>query len=179
MLADYVPLGFALFASLLWAGWWVSRRHGPAVMAAALWAPVGVLAAAAVRQPLEHLVTARQAHPQSPHIIGVFQRSGDLSLPSDHAAMAGAAVAGLFLVRRPLGALAVAVIGLMCLGHFGSGVDDAREVVAGLVLGVVVSLTGFAIAKAPLVRLITLTRSTWLRPLLGAGSGTARGKKAT
>jgi membrane-associated phospholipid phosphatase len=177
VLADYVPLGFALLASLFWAGWWVSRRHGPAVMAAALWAPVGVLVAAALREPLEHLVTARQAHP-APHLIGVFQRSGDLSLPSDHAAMAGAAVAGLLLVRRPLGALAGAVVALMCLGHFASGVDDAREVVAGMVLGIVVSLAGFAIAKAPLVHLITLTRSTRLRPLLGAGSGTVRGKKA-
>jgi hypothetical protein len=179
VLADYVPLGFALFASLLWAGWWVSRRHGPAVMAAALWAPVGVLAAAAVREPLEHLVVARQAHPAGSHLMGAFQRSGDLSLPSDHAAMAGAAVAGLLLVRRPLGALAVAVVALMYLGHLESGVDDAQEVVAGLVLGVVVSLAGFAIAKAPLVRLITLARSTRLRPLLGPGSGTVRGKKAT
>jgi undecaprenyl-diphosphatase len=42
----YANYGIVVFAALMLAGWWSARRQGnPARMAAAVWAPLGMLAA--------------------------------------------------------------------------------------------------------------------------------------
>ncbi|TVT26308.1 UDP-diphosphatase, partial [Amycolatopsis rhizosphaerae] len=53
----YATYGIALFAALLLAGWWSARRRAdPARMAAALWAPLGMLLALGLNQPLSAAV---------------------------------------------------------------------------------------------------------------------------
>ena len=53
VVAGYANNGILVFAALMIAGWWVARKSsGPAAMAAALWTPLGVLAALVVYDPI-------------------------------------------------------------------------------------------------------------------------------
>ena len=57
----YANDGVGLFAILLLVGWFLARRHADTrLMAHALLAPVGVLLAVGVNQPIVHAVNARQ-----------------------------------------------------------------------------------------------------------------------
>lgn len=49
----YTTYGVVLFAALLLGGWWLARRQAdPGVMAAAVWAPIGVVLAVGINQPI-------------------------------------------------------------------------------------------------------------------------------
>ncbi|AEV81223.1 UDP-diphosphatase [Actinoplanes sp. SE50] len=165
VLAGYAVYGVGLFALLLLAGWWRARQRGRG-MPAALWAPLGVLLAVAVNQP----IVAAFAEPRPyTHLTGVLvlvTRSTDPSFPSDHATMAGAAVAGLWLVERRLGLLAGAAALVMCFARVYVGAHYPRDVLAGLIVGAVVAVAGYWLAAPLLRRLLTWARSTPLRPLI-------------
>src|ERR1700737_2109239 len=110
--------GFLQFAVLLLVGWWVARRHGPVVMAAALWAPVGVLVATAIGRAISPAVGWPLPSSQSlPHILALIHPRADTTSPSTHATLAGAVAAGLFLVRRALGVIAGVAALLMGLAR--------------------------------------------------------------
>lgn len=165
VLAGYAVYGVALFAVLLLVGWWRARQRGRG-MAAALWAPLGVLLAVAVNQP----IVAAFAEPRPyTHLAGVLvlvTRSTDPSFPSDHATMAGAAVAGLWLVERRLGLVTAAAALLMCFARVYVGAHYPHDVLAGLVLGAVVAMAGYWLTAPLLRRLVTWAASTPLRPLI-------------
>ena len=96
--------GLVVFAGLLLAGWWIARRDGdPTRMAAALWAPLGTLLAVAVNQPIVALVHEARPYDALTGILVLATPTTDPGFPSDHATMAGAVTAGLFLVNRRLG----------------------------------------------------------------------------
>jgi undecaprenyl-diphosphatase len=82
--------------------------------------------------------------------------------------MAGAAAAGLFLVRRRLGVLAAGLAALMGLSLVYVGTHYPSEVLGGLLLGGIVSSIGLVLAKVPLVAVVTRLRSGPLRPLMAA-----------
>jgi membrane-associated phospholipid phosphatase len=105
-LLDYASYGVVLFALLLLAGWWVARGRGPRTMAAALWAGAGTLVAVALNQPLVNGFHEARPYTDHRHILVLATRSADYSFPSDHAVMAGAVAAGLWLLDRRLGAVA-------------------------------------------------------------------------
>jgi hypothetical protein len=72
VMVGYAQYGVVLFALLLLAGWWVARRTGRG-MTAALWAPVGMLLALAVNQPL--VAAVAEARPYTTlHNILVWRR---------------------------------------------------------------------------------------------------------
>ena len=51
--APYAAYGVVVFAALLLAGWWIARRRADlTVLAAAVWTPLGALAAVAINQPI-------------------------------------------------------------------------------------------------------------------------------
>ena len=103
----YADYGLVVFAGLLVAGWWIARRDGdPTRMAAALWAPLGTLLAVAVNQPIVALVHEARPYDTLTGILVLAAPTTDPGFPSDHATMAGAVLAGLFLVNRRLGAVA-------------------------------------------------------------------------
>ena len=100
----YAGYGLVVFAGLLVAGWWIARRDGdPTRMAAALWAPLGTLLAVAVNQPIVALVHEARPYDALTGILVLATPTTDPGFPSDHATMAGAVTAGLFLVNRRLG----------------------------------------------------------------------------
>ena len=103
-LALYAGYGLVVFAGLLLAGWWIARRDGdPARMAAALWAPLGTLLAVALNQPIWPWSTRPGPTTPLTGILVLATPTTDPGFPSDHAMMAGAVTAGLFLVQPHLG----------------------------------------------------------------------------
>ena len=170
VMTGYAAYGVVLFAGLLLAGWWIARRSGTATaMVAALWAPLGMLLAVGVNQPI--VADVHEARPYStlPHILVLATRSADPSFPSDHATMAGAVTVGLFLVNRRLGALTAIAAILMAFARAYIGAHYPQDVIAGLTLGALVTGLGYLIARRPLTALVRRLEQTPLRPLITAG----------
>jgi undecaprenyl-diphosphatase len=163
----YADYGIVVFAALMLAGWWSARRRAdPTRMAAAVWAPLGMLVALGVNQPISAIVGEPRPYTALQHILVLAQRSHDPSFPSDHAVLAGAVAAGLFPVSRRLGWLAVLAAAAMAFSRVYIAAHYPQDVVAGLVVGAVVSLLGFRLVRWLLVWLVELAERTPLRPAL-------------
>jgi membrane-associated phospholipid phosphatase len=172
----YAQYGVVLFAGMLLLGWWWARRDpDPHKVAAALWAPVGMLVAVGLNQPLVNHF--REARPYSvyPHVLVLVARSHDYSFPSDHAVMAGAVAAGLLFAHRRLGAVAVLAALLMACARVYVGAHFPLDVVTGLLFGAGVTITGFLLLRPLLVSAVARLTRTPLRPLLSS-SGVAAGR---
>lgn len=165
ILAGYATFGVVLFAGLLGLGWWRARQQGRA-MTAALWAPLGVLAAVAVNQPLVAAFAEPRPYTHLTGVLVLVARSTDPSFPSDHATMAGAAAAGLWRVERRLGLCTAAAAVVMGFARVYVGAHYPRDVIAGLALGVLISLVGYRIAAPLLRRVLAWIQRTRLRPLV-------------
>jgi membrane-associated phospholipid phosphatase len=170
----YANYGVLLFGVLLILGWWVARSRGPSMVAAALWAGAGTQLAVAVNQPLVDGFHEARPYTDHHHILVLASRSADYSFPSDHAVMAGAVTAGLWLVDRRLGLLTSMAALLMAFARVYIGAHYPHDVVAGLALGAFVVLLGWALLARPLTALVTGLTQTPLRPLLTSG-GSGRG----
>lgn len=165
IVAAYANYGTALFAALILAGWWVARGQGAARMAAAVWAPLGVLAVLAINQPIADAVA--EVRPcNALHDIVVLHCNTDAGFPSDHAVMAGAATVGVWLVQRRLGILALLASVLMCCARVYVAAHYPQDVVAGFALGAAVGLVGYMLLRRPLTRMIDVVSESRLRPLV-------------
>ncbi|MEV0808203.1 phosphatase PAP2 family protein [Micromonospora sp. NPDC050200] len=171
-LAGYAAYGIVLFAVLLLAGWWSARASGTG-MPAALWAPVGMLLAVAVNQPIVAVVHDPRPYTTLPGILVLADRSSDPSFPSDHATMAGAVAAGLLLVNRRLGLLTVAAAAMMGFTRVYIGAHYPSDVLAGFAVGATVTLLGYLVARRPLAAGLRWSERTRLRPLLNPSTGSA------
>ncbi|NIH84364.1 phosphatase PAP2 family protein [Amycolatopsis granulosa] len=167
VVSAYAAYGVVLFAVLMLAGWWIARRQASvAKMAAAIWTPLAMLIALGVNQPVADLVGEPRPYARLPGILVLAQRSTDPAFPSDHAVMAGAVTAGLFLVHRGLGAIAAVAAAVMVFARVYIGAHYPGDVLAGLVLGAVVTLLGFLAVRRLLEWLLHLAERSPLRPLL-------------
>lgn len=164
----YAGYGLVVFAVLLVTGWWLSRHRGPRSIAAALWAAAATVLAVALNQLLVGAFAQSRPYTDLTDILVLAQRSSDYSFPSDHAVMAGAAAAGLFLVSRRLGTLAAAAAALMAFARVYIAAHYPHDVAAGLLFGAAVTLTGWWLLARPLTTLTTRLTATPLRPLLTA-----------
>jgi undecaprenyl-diphosphatase len=166
----YANYGIVVFAALMLAGWWSARRQAnPTRMAAALWAPLGMLLALGVNQPISAMVGEPRPYTALQNILVLAHRSHDPSFPSDHAVMAGAVAAGLFLVSWRLGWLAALAAVVMAFARVYIAAHYPQDVVAGLLVGAAVSLLGFWLVRRILVWLVELAERTPLRPVLTTG----------
>ena len=144
--------GIVVFAALMVLGWWRARRRAdPAVMAAALWAPVATVLAVTINQPIVALVAEPRPYASIPGILVLAHHSTDPSFPSDHAVMAGAAAA-LFAVDWLLGEIAAFAAVLMAFARVYIGAHYPTDVVVGLGLGVAVSVLGWLIARRAITK---------------------------
>lgn len=162
----YAGDGVVLFAALLLAGWWLARGGAPRRMAAALWAPAAALLALALNQPIVNGVREPRPYTTHPHILVLANRSTDYSFPSDHAVLAGAVAAGLWLVSRRLGAVATVAALLMAFARVYVAAHYPHDVLAGLALGAAVALIGWLLLGRLLTRLVERLAGTPLRPML-------------
>jgi membrane-associated phospholipid phosphatase len=167
LLSTYAMVVYAV----LWVGVWCIARQqvSPRAMAAAVWAPIGVLAAALVAQPVSLMVKEHRPCRELPNIEAIGKCSKGASFPSDHAVAAGAVAVGLLLVSRRLLAWVGVLAALLVAGsRLYLGVHYPHDVLAGLVLGATVSLVGWLVLRVALTRMIASLARTPLRPLLSS-----------
>ena len=169
----FASYGVVLFGVLLVVGFAVARTRGPRTMAAALWAGVATLLAVAANQPIVNGVREARPYTDHPHILVLANRSADFSFPSDHAVMAGAVAAGLWLVDRRLGIAATVAAALMAFARVYIAAHYPHDVVVGLAFGAAITLLGWWLLSRPLTRVVARLATTPLRPLL-SGSTAAR-----
>lgn len=178
----YADYGVVLFGAFLLLSWWLARRSGDlrAVMAA-LWAPVGVLLAVGLNQPLGAAVGEPRPYAVLPHPLLLVARSSDFSFPSDHAVMAGAAAAGVLLAHRRLGAVVAVAALLMAATRVYVGAHFPLDVIVGLLFGAAVALLSYAAVRPLAERLLRVLAGTRMRPLLVAEhvGGQARSVRLT
>lgn len=174
----YTSYGEVVFAVLLAAALWVARGRGDArVMAAALWAPLGMLCALAINLPISAAIAEVRPCRALPGILVLAHCGSDFSFPSDHATMAGAVAAGVLVVtRRSLAWIAVAAAVLMAGSRVYVAAHYPHDVLAGLLIGAGVSLLGWLLVRGVLTRMVTALEASRLRPLL---SGTPMPRRST
>jgi membrane-associated phospholipid phosphatase len=165
----YAEYGVVLFAGLLLVSWWLARRDGDLRrVTAAVWAPVGVLVALGVNQLLGASVDEPRPYTAMPHTLVLVSKTTDFSFPSDHAVMAGAVAAGVLLVNRRLGLVAVALALLMAVTRVYVGAHFPLDVAAGLIVGAGASLVSYMVVRPMAWRLVELMARTPLRVLCTA-----------
>ncbi len=174
IVSTYANDGVVLFAMFLLAAWWMARRaNDNAAMAAAVWAPIGVLAAVTINQPIANTIDAVRPCNALPHIV-ILHCNTDGGFPSDHAMMAGAVTAGVWLVNRRLGIITAVAALVMAFTRVYVGAHYPQDVVAGLALGAAISLVGYRLVRSILRRLIRSMAHTPLRALTTSSTtGTA------
>lgn len=151
LMTTYANDGVVVFAMLLLVGWWLARKNpDPMAMVATAWTPVGTVVALLVYNPIA-LSINRTRPCNALHEIVVLHCNTDAGFPSVHAVIAGAVAAGLWLVERRLGVIAALAAGLMAFARVYVGAHYPGDVLVGLALGALVSLTGYFVCR-PLVR---------------------------
>ncbi|MFF4146107.1 phosphatase PAP2 family protein [Streptomyces sp. NPDC001698] len=167
MVTVWSAYGLAVFAVLMLAVWWRSRRVDAGTAVTALAVPLVVVLAYAVNSLVKLLV--HEVRPcRTLHVVTLeaCPARTDWSFPSNHAAIAAAAAVALLLVSRRLGAIACVAAVAMAASRVWVGAHYPHDVAAGLLTGALVAYVGMkALLRRPeiLARRLAATR---LRPLL-------------
>lgn len=171
-MSAYSSYGIAVFAVLIVAGWWLSRRADTAAMTAALAVPVAAVVAYLVNDGIKGVVAEIRpcyAYPAA-FLLEKCPPASDYSFPSNHAVVAAAMAAALFLVGRRLGIVASVAALLMGLSRVYVGAHYPHDVVAALVVGVVIGLATALVLRKNATPLVEKLSTGPLRPVLTAKS---------
>jgi len=155
---DYATYGLAIFAGLMLAALLLRRTGSDRGLAAAGWSALATLLAVGLNQPLVAAFAERRPYTAHRGLLVLASHSSDGSFPSDHAVMAGAAAAGLWIASRALGAIAAAAAVVMAFSRVYIAAHYPWDVVAGLAFGALVALLGWFLLRRPLI-----AATAWLR----------------
>ncbi|MEU4424682.1 phosphatase PAP2 family protein [Actinoplanes sp. NPDC024001] len=146
-LAHFTELGVVLLAGIWALLWWRTRRTPvPATAGAAgvvlayglsEWAKTYLDAERPCRTFADLTIVASECPP-----------TGDWSFPSNHATVAGALAVAILLVSPRLGLLAVPVAALVAFSRVFVGVHYPHDVVAGFLLGAVVTAVVVVLSRS-------------------------------
>ncbi len=146
----YATYGLVLFGALMLAALLLHRGGSDRGLAAAGWSGLATLIAVGLNQPLVALFGEPRPYTAHRHLLVLATHSTDASFPSDHAVMAGAAAAGLWLASRILGTVAAVAAAVMAFSRVYIAAHYPWDVVAGLAFGTIVALVGWFLLRAPL-----------------------------
>jgi membrane-associated phospholipid phosphatase len=165
----YATYGLVLFAGLMLAALLLSRSGSDRALAAAGWSALATLIAVGLNQPLVALFAEPRPYTAHRHLLVLAKHSTDGSFPSDHAVMAGAAAAGLWIASRLLGMIAAVAAAVMAFSRVYIAAHYPWDVVAGLAFGALVAILGWLLLRVP------LTAATgWLREQPGVRAAFGR-----
>lgn len=147
------PVGAGLlFIALLVLAGCLSARREPESMPAAAWAGLGALVALGTGLALAGWVGRARPYWGIAHVELLLPRSHSYGFPSLHAVVAGAAVCGLALAKRwLLAGVGLLAALLLAFSRVYVGAEYPGDVGAGLVLGVLVVLVLWPLARPVLV----------------------------
>jgi len=160
--------GLVLLALLLVAGWLLGRRRpeAPRLTATAFLVGVGAVLALLATQAIGPAVARTRPCHALAHVEVLLHCASDSSFPSDHAMIAGAFAAGLFLLNRRLGLVALLLALLLAFARVYVGVHYPSDVAGGLAIGAAIgTLVVLALRPATVAVALRLAR-TPLRPLI-------------
>jgi undecaprenyl-diphosphatase len=169
MLLYSTVAGFVVFSELMLAGWWLGRRRPDLNrVAAAIWTPAGMLLALAINQPISKVLAEPRPYLMYPDLWTTSVHSLAPGFPSDHAVLAGAVTATLFLVSRPLGWVSLLAAAVMAFSRVYVAEAYPFDVLVGLPLGAAFSLISYLLVRRVLVRLLRMADLTIFRSLVTA-----------
>ena len=169
MLANYANwAGLTLLALLLVSGWLIGRRraNAPRVTATAFLVGIGAVLALLLNQAIGPAVARTRPCHALTHVEVLLHCATDSSFPSDHAMIAGAFAAGLLLLNRWLGLLALLFALLLAFARVYVGVHYPSDVAGGFAIGAAVGTLVVLILRPPTTTVATRLVRTPLRPLI-------------
>ncbi len=164
-------LGLALLALLLGAGWLLARRRAdaPRQVATAFLVGLGAVLALLANQAIGPAVDRTRPCHALQHVEVLLGCASDSSFPSDHSMIAGAFAAGLVLLDRRLGLLAVLFALFVAFARVYTGVHYPGDVAAGLAIGAVIGAATVLLLRRPVAVVAARLTGTPLRILIRAG----------
>jgi undecaprenyl-diphosphatase len=163
----YAQTGIAVFGALLVIACLRARqRDDQRSLTAAIWAGLAALAALGIGQLIGQAVDRARPYGTLANVHLLIDKTTDFSFPSDHATVAGAVAAGLFLANRRLGVIASVAALAMAFARVYVGAHFPGDVMGGLVLGAAVAVAGSYLVTPLLRRLTDRLTASPLRRLL-------------
>ncbi|MGH3492216.1 MAG: phosphatase PAP2 family protein [Sciscionella sp.] len=165
--------GLVVLALLLIGAWLFYARHradAPAAVAVAVLTGVSAVIAVLLNQ---NLISPAIARPRPctafAHVEVLLPCSHDYSMPSDHCIIAGAFVAGLWILNRRFGIVAGLLALLLAFGRVYVGVHYPSDTVVGLLAGALIGIVIVLALRTPAATLAARLIRSPLRPLITRG----------
>lgn len=173
-----VVFGLVALAAILITGWLFARRRSPRHVAAAFSAGLAAVLGFLLNQPISSLVHEPRPYQTLHHVLVLVPRVRDFSMPSDHAVVAGAVIAGVLIYSWRLGILAVLVGFALAFDRIYVGAHYPADVLVGLVFGAVVATGLYRLVGPPLTSALNFVARTPLRRLVIDPSAVPRDRLA-